>query len=184
MGQSVKSALWGCLEIPLFMKIGTTRFENTKQATLSSFLIPFLILIPTAEIAHINPEFTDKSYTWLFGSFALLFLISASAFFSASYVAMWALEKRDVFYAYINAFNWMNVSSFAINLPFYLLVYAGFYEFKEMFNLFIFFVLLICAYQAYFITHILKINWMLGTAMSIMGMLSEDMAHKILFGSS
>ena len=68
-----------------------------------------------------------------------------------------------------------------MNLPFFLLVYAGFYTYDEMFNLFIFLILFAMAYQAFLITHLLRINWMLGTAIAIMDMLINDELHKLLF---
>jgi len=184
IGQNIKSALWGCFEIPLFMRKGVSRFENTKRAAFSSFLVPLLVLIPSAELAKLNPQFTGHSYFWIGGSFLIMFLISASLFYGSSYISMWALEKKKSIFAYINAFNWMNVTFFVVNLPFFLLVYFGIFKYEEMINLFIFLILFSCAYQAYFITRLLNINWMLGTAIAIMGLLADDLANKIMFGTS
>ncbi|MCB9985470.1 MAG: hypothetical protein H6864_07280 [Micavibrio sp.] len=148
-----------------------------------SFLIPFLTIIPTAELAKINPDFADKSYFWIFGMFFLLFGLSSLFFYSISYACMVALERKQHFLTYITAFNWIGLTSLAINLPFFLLVYTGFYSFEEMFNLFIFMVLFSCTYQAFMVTHLLRINWMLGAAIAIMSMLIDDGIHKLLFST-
>lgn len=183
MSISIKRHLLGCLEIPLFMKVGVMRFDNTRNAAIVSFIIPLLILFPTAELAQINPDFVGKSYWWLLGMFALLYAGGSFAFFGCSYACMAALERKQYFMSYINAFNWLNLTSLAINLPFFLLVYAGYYTFEEMFNLFIFLILFGMTYQAFLITYMLRINWMLGAAMAIMGMLIDDGLHKLLFNT-
>lgn len=180
--QSIKEALWGCLEIPLFMKLGVTRFQNTREAALSSFLVLLIPLLLMAEMAQINPVFTGRPYIWNLFSFSTLFVINAVLFYGASYICMWALDRKEQVYAFINGSNWLTITSTAINLPFLFLVYFGFYSYAEMNNLFIFIILFGCVYLAFFITHVLRINWMLGTAMSILGMLIDDAAYKIMFG--
>lgn len=181
-GQSIKSALWGCLEIPLFMKLGVTRFNNTKDAAISSFIIPFLSVFLIAELAHINPVFADRPYIWNLFSLTALLVINIVLFYGASYICMWALDRKEFIYTYINATNWLSLTVTLTNLPFILLVYFGFYTYAEMNNLFIFMILFGCTYQAFYITHALRINWMLGTAISILGMLIDDTAYKIMFG--
>ncbi len=181
MSSQIKDALMGCLEIPLFMKTGATRFQNTIQAAKTSFLVPILVIFPVAEVAKVNSDFTDHSYIWLLGFFAMMLALNMLFFFGASYACMVALEKKDKFPAYITSMNWLSLTSLVINMPFLLLVYFGIYSYDEMYNLFIFLILFGTTYQAFLITHLLRINWMLGAAISIMGILIDDGIRQLLF---
>ncbi len=163
------------------MKVGATRFPNTVSAAKTSFLIPILTIFPLAGLAKINPDFQGHSYLWVFGFLCLMVLLSMIFFYGASYACLAGLERKDKFMSYITSFNWLNLTSFAINAPFFLLVYFGIYQYQEMYNLFVFLILFSTAYQAFLITYLLRINWMLGAAISIMGMLIDDEIQKFIF---
>ena len=62
-----------------------------------------------------------------------------------------------------------------------MLVYYGAYTYQEMLNLFIFLMFFSVIYSAFMITHLLRINWMLGAALSIMSLLIDDGLRQALF---
>lgn len=179
----IEDYLWGCLEIPLFMSRGAARFEGDKKSALVSFALPFLFLFPTAELAQINPDLAGHDYMWLLSRFFLLFIGSTAIFYACVYGCLVALERKEKFFSLVTAMNWLNITSFVINIPFFLLVYADIYSFQEMYNLFIFMMLFGTTYIAFLITYLLRINWMLGTAIAIMGMLIDDGLHHYIFPS-
>ncbi|MDY0029501.1 MAG: hypothetical protein RBR86_06115 [Pseudobdellovibrionaceae bacterium] len=181
MSHTIRKALLGCLEIPLFMKAGVKRFENTKEAATASFIIPFMFLFPISEISRINPDYTDLSYIYILSMTTLLLVLSMIFYYGACYACMVALERKNHFYQFVSATNWITLTSFVTNMPFFLLVYWGYYEYKEMFNLFIFMMFFAVTYQAFMITHLLRINWMLGTGISIMSLLIDDGLRQAIF---
>lgn len=179
----IRNSLWGCLEIPLFMAIGAKRFDATWRTALWSFIIPFLIVIPTAELAHINPDFSDKTYDWIFGRFLSLYILGSLFYFIGLSMALWSFEKLGKLPGLVNGLNWLNLSNFLINLPFFLLVYFGAYSMDEMDNLLIFLIFFSISYQAYFLSKFIGINWMLAASLAIFGLFTDQTAHQIIFGN-
>lgn len=178
--QSVKQALLGCLEIPLFMSSGVRRFSDKREFAIFSFLVPLFLIIPTAFLSQINPDFQARS----FGSNLLrlfeLFILSSIMFFTIVYFCFQALERQSEFFKFMGALNWLNLSFFLINLPFNLLVYTHVYTFKEMHNLLIFLMFFAVTCNAFLTTHLVRINWMLATSLSILALLVEDSVMKTL----
>jgi len=163
------------------MKSGVQRFENTKEAALTSLLIPLILLLLISEISKINPVYADLNYLHILAKTSILLVLSILIYYGASYACIVALERKQYFFQFITATNWLTLTSFAINAPFFMLVYYGAYTYQEMLNLFIFLMFFSVIYSAFMITHLLRINWMLGAALSIMSLLIDDGLRQALF---
>lgn len=181
-GAYIRTSLWGCLEIPLFMSAGISRFTASWPEAARSFVIPLLVIFPTAELARINPDFSAQTYDWIFGRFFALYALGSLFYIIGLSMALWSFEKLGKLPSLVNGLNWLNLANFLINLPFFLLVYAGFYAIEEMDNLLIFLIFFSIAFQAYFLSKTIGINWMLATALAIFGLFTDQAAQQIILG--
>ena len=181
MKQKISEALWGCLEIPLCMKAGAARFVNSKEAMLWSFLVPALLLPLVIFIAPINPDLAALSPLVLAFKYTLNVFISAILYFGTVYLIAGALHRREYFFQFVNASNWLNLSALIISLPFYALVAGDIYSFDEMKNLLIFLLIYGFIYYAFMLTYVFRINWMLAASVSILGMAIGQLSHFLVY---
>ena len=181
MKQPIKAALLGCLEIPLFMKISRDRFVNSPEAMKQSFLVPLLLLLPSILIAPINPDFTPLPFPNLALSFTLDFCLVLFVYLLFMRAVAKALDRSQFFFQFVNAYNWLNLTSFLISLPFFVLVVSGIYEWDEVKNILICLVLFSYAYLAFAITMILQINWMLAASLAIVSMALGQLSNALVY---
>ncbi len=181
MKQPIKAALLGCLEIPLFMKISRDRFVNSPEAMKQSFLVPLLILPLGILIAPVNPEFAALPFPKLAFRFALDFCLVVFVYLLFMRAVAKALDRSQYFFQFVTAYNWLNLTSLVISLPFFVLAMKGIYEWDEVKNILIGLVLYGYAYLAFAITMILRINWMLAASLAIVSMALGQVSNALVY---
>ena len=92
-----------------------------------------------------------------------------------------ALDRSQYFYQFVNTYNWINLTSFLISLPFYLLVVKGIYKWEEVENILLCLILYGYAYIAYAISITFRINWQLAAGLSIVGMAIGQAASAMIY---
>ena len=175
----IKNALWGCLEIPLYLKIGTTRFTGTLDAFKRSIWIPAL-LIPVVAIVIPNPEpYADKSHLWAICLLMLQMFLSTSCFIAGIYFFRMKHVTNEQFLRCITCYNWLSLPSFIINIPLMMLAVTGVNTWDDVYAMMILLVLYSYTYVAFMITYTLRINGYLGCAFALMALLIDDIVRNI-----
>lgn len=181
MRQSIGQALWGCLEIPLFMKIGPARFVNSPEAMKASFVVPAFLLPLMIWLASINPEYAAMPFGILVFKFILFAVSTLFVYLLLIYAITGWLDRRDRFNHFVNAYNWLNVSSFVMILPIALLVIFNIYTFEEVEHLILFIMMYGFAYTGFLITFSLNINWMLAASLAIVNLGVVHLGQTLVF---
>ncbi len=177
--QEIKNALWGCLEIPLYLKLGSTRFTGTISAFKRSILVPIL-LVPVIAVVIPNPAiYADKSVLWttclLWGqaTISTLLFIVALYFFRSKHVT------TEQFLRCITGYNWLSLSALVVNIPLILLAYTGVNTWSDVFAMMILIALYSSSYLAFMITYTLRINGYLGAAFAIMDLMLGEVVRNL-----
>lgn len=181
MKQPIKDALMGCLEIPLFMKVARDRFVNSPEAMKASFLVPLLLLPLGIVIAPINPDLTAMPIGKLALRFCLDFALAFIVYFLIMKAVCKALDRSQYFNQLVNAYNWLNLSSLVISMPFFLLILKGYYQWEELENILLCLILYSYAYLAFAISLILRINWMLAASLSILALALGQVSGSLIY---
>ena len=181
MPQNIRDALMGCLEIPLFLKAGTTRFANTKPAVILSFIAAVLVIFPSAYLARANPDFAGDGYLLIFVRFLMEYLIFCFLYLPSMHFIAKQLERDQYFLSFVNGLNWLNVSQLLMILPFTWGVIVGHWQWQEVYYFLVFLIMYGYAFVAFYITWVFRINWMLGAALSILGLALGELAHFFVY---
>lgn len=175
----IKNALWGCVEIPLFLKKGATRFTGTVSAFKHSFLVPILFSPIIAATIPVSKLYTDKSFLWVVCLYFLQFVIATSIFMGA----VWFFKSKQVTKAQylqcISAYNWLGLSCYVVNLPLILMGHLGVHPWGDIFAMMLLTNFYCYSYLAYMITHVLKTNAFVGTSLAILDMLLGDVIRNL-----
>jgi len=171
----------GCIEIPIFIKTGTERFENTASAAKLSFLVPFILLPFSAWLALANPGFKDQTVLSLLPKMTFEFILSTALYLSGIYMAVKQLDRAQFFPRFVNAQNWLSITQLVILLPILSGVMAGHWPWKDVYNFLVFLFMYGYVFQAFLITFTFRINWMLASALSILGMAINESVHSLIY---
>lgn len=180
MTQKITQALMGCLDIPLFLKTGIGRFENSWGAAKLSFAVPVVLLPLVATVAPFNPQYQGQTYLMVLLQFVLLYLLTTALYLPLMYIITKSLGKLEAFPRFVGMQNWVGISGFVIILPILLGMSTGRWEWEEAYPLFVTMTLYSYAYVAFAITYTFSINWMLATSLSILGMACDDIARMVI----
>jgi hypothetical protein len=175
----IKEALWGCVEIPLFLKKGATRFTGTIGAFKRSLLVPALIIPLIVTIIPNPPEYADRSTEWTFGYVTLAVLLSTFVYLAAMYLFKSHTVTNEQFLKFATGYNWLSLSGFVIQIPLMLLAILGIYEWDDIHVVMLLPMLYSYAYLAYMITHVLKMDWYLGFAFAMLDLLIGEIMYNI-----
>lgn len=181
IGSVISNALWGCLEIPLFMRVGLTRFGNSKRDAIISLIVSILTIPVSSYLAQINPTYTRIPYFKLIALFVLEHLLLLAIYFSLLFYLCRALKRVDALWHAFTIYNWLAIPSLVIITPFALLVFKGAYTFDEMNALFLTLMLYGFAFSGFYLTYVLRLNWMLGTSLVIAHFILNDGLNKLIF---
>jgi len=180
--QNIRDGLIGCLEIPLFLKAGVARFDNSKRAMQFSFLIGMLVTIPAAWLARSNPDFAGTAYPNLLAGFITEYLIFSFLYLPTMYFITKELGRGEYFNRFVNGYNWLNISQLCMIAPMVIGVWAGHWLWEEVYYFLVFLVMYGYAFFAFYITWNFRVNWMLGTGLAILGMALSELTHFFVYG--
>lgn len=125
MSQNLGSALSGTIEIPLFLKSGVARFENSFWATVQSFLVPALLMLPSAYLWTLSPHFAGFNVFSLAARFSLEYVLSGIVFLAAVFMAVSFLRKENSFLRFVTALNWTALFLFVLQAFTFALLSTG-----------------------------------------------------------
>jgi len=165
--EEMQNALRGCLEIPLYLKIGATRFSGSVDAFKRSFVIPALI-IPLVALTIPNPPlYADKSVAWTIGLFciqeifAILFFAGILSFYKNKNVTSGQFLKC------LTAYNWISIPAYVVNIPLILLAVIGVHTWDDVSAMMVLTALYTYSYLAFMISKILGTTWYVGLAFAM-----------------
>lgn len=175
----IKEALWGCVEIPLFLRKGTTRFTGTIGAFKRSFIIPAFVIPLVVMIVPSAPELSDRSTGWMLSYVALAVLLSITVYLLAMYLLKSKSVTNEQFLKFATGYNWLSLSVFVIQTPLMLLAILGINTWDDVQAMMLLVTLYAYGYLAYMITHVLKMEWYLGFAFAMMDLLISEIMFNL-----
>jgi len=122
----IRKNLLGCLETALFMPAGT-RIGSGYEEMLRSFFVPVLAF-PVALLAiYLSPQpgmagYSENTLSLLH---TLRFTLSLGIFLGFVYVIASKIERRDHFFRFIIANNWLSVVPAVLTLPILFMLTGG-----------------------------------------------------------
>lgn len=175
----IRSALRGCLEIPLYLKIGATRFAGTigsfkRSLLVPIFMIPFILMaIPTSDQA------LDKSIGWKATLMLLQIIIGTSVFASVVYFFKPKEVTQERVLKCLTAYNWLSVSTFAINIPLMLLAVTGLNTWDDVSAMMVLTGLYSYSFLAYMIIYTLRVSPFLGVAFALTDLMMGEIIRSV-----
>jgi hypothetical protein len=174
-----KNALRGCLEIPLYLRIGATRFSGTVAAFKRSMLVPvclipiIFLVIPKSEV------YASKSFEWQASLMLIQILLGTAIFAGIIYFFKAKNVTNEDFLKCMTGYNWLSLSAFAVNIPLILLALLGINTWDDVFAMMILVTLYSYSFLAFMITHILRTNIFIGMAFAIADLMLGEIIRSI-----
>ena len=178
----LRHALKGCVEIPLFLALGIQRFSPARHFALWSIAVP-LVLLPVATL--LSRDYAEgKGFLGSWLSFTVNTALSSALFLTCLYFILPIIEApRTYFWRFISIYFWLNLAGLVINLPFLLMIKAGWYTWDDMLPLLACFLLYAYFYQGYAIARNFGTNIFLGIALSMIDMVCGNFIDGVMRSS-
>lgn len=161
------SGLRGLLEIFLFMKQGTTRFDTSFSAAIRSLIFP-AIFLPLSLIIIASMAKPEDFYQALF-IHLIEILMAAMLFFGVVYGFSKQYERSDKFWHFVNVSNWANINGMIFIMPILIGILLGI-EPRAFENYAIFVTIMAHVYNAFILTHVFRVPWEMGGFIAIVGL--------------
>jgi hypothetical protein len=166
MSQNIGSALSGAIEIPLFLKSGVTRFENSVWATTQSFLIPALLMIPSAYLWTLSPHFAGFNILSLAGRFSIEYVLSNVVFLASVFLAVSFLKRETSFLRFVTALNWTALFLFILQAFTFALLSTGVLNWPNAQVFLMIQMVYGLLFQAFLIARCFGVHWSLAIALA------------------
>lgn len=175
----IKNALWGCVEIPLYLKKGATRFSGTLSAFKRSLLIPVL-LIPIILFSVPTPEiYADKSLLWQINLLLIQVILVTATFAGIIYFFRAKHVTTEDILKCLTAYSWLSLSVFVTNVPLILLAVFGINTWDDVFAMMMLVTIYNYSFLAYMSAHTLRIHILLGVAFAVSDLLMAEIIRNI-----
>ncbi len=149
--------LLGVFEIALFMPLARKRFGNTREEALRSFIVP-LLLLPLTLISFYF--LTKPEGAPLFGVLnSLRLAVIGAMFYGSVYWIAKTVGRKEYFYQFVIALNWLSVAATAIFLPLAWMMVTGTQTWAELAPFAGCLIAYICAFTCFMATYVLRITW-------------------------
>jgi len=158
-GSEIRRNLLGCLEIALFMPQAGTRFGNSYDEMIRSFYIPvFCFPVILFFFYTLMPgELTDESHTVISMIYSLRFAISLGVFLGFVYFLASKIERKDHFYRFVIANNWLSLPTAVILIPLLAMMIGDGHTIQEVKALSIILVFYTYAFTAFMTACVLRV---------------------------
>lgn len=175
-GREIKHNLLGCLEIALFMPTARNYFGKTAGDACRSFIIPVLLFPLTifAFYLYPKPELVDNSLQLVTLLYALHMVVCWVLSLSTIYWILRGIDRKQYFFQFVTAYNWLAVPSTVIILPVLWMLFSGSHSGEEVLPILIFLIFYSCAFTAFMATYVLRIPWELAGFIVILTMAVSD----------
>ncbi len=178
----LKTHLLGSLEIALLMPVARTRFGNTAEEALKSFFVP-LFLLPISMLAIYAfppPELADDTANAIAVLYTFRLAISWGLFFGAIYWISGQIDRREHFFQFVIANNWLAVPATAIFIPVWWMLFNGSYSWAELAPFMSCLIIYTYGCTAFVANRILRIPWELACFIAFIGYSINDNTLDIL----
>lgn len=131
----IRRCLLGCLEIVLLMRQGRTRFGNTQEEAIRSFIIPILVspIVLMIIMLYPAPEISEVSRSSLALMYALRMAAVTALFLGAVWWIVREIDRREYFLQFVIASNWLSIPATLLILPCIVLAMNGTYTWQELY---------------------------------------------------
>ena len=182
MTQSLKDSLRGCYEIPLFLKEGIERFENSRAAFLQSLLIPLLLIPMQLPVAGSDPELAQYPLLTVVVILSYRVIVSTAFFLGGVWLLTWPLERNDRFYRFATASNWIGLTGYVLLLPYFILIMTGAFSAEQLGTFLLFLIGFFMTLTAFTARHALNVHWAIAAMIGMGALLSEILAAIMIGG--
>ncbi|PJB70296.1 MAG: hypothetical protein CO093_08500 [Alphaproteobacteria bacterium CG_4_9_14_3_um_filter_47_13] len=188
--QEIKRNLLGALEVALFMPVARTRFGDTKEEAIRSFIVPVLLfpLILIALYTYPQILMTDYPETLAGQSphvislmYGLRMLAMWGAFFSTVYWIAREIDRKKYFYQFMIASNWLTLPATIIFLPVGWMLVTGAYSWHDLSAFTMFLMLYTYAFTAFMSAYVLRVPWELAGFIVFISMFLNNSTLDILY---
>ncbi len=166
MSQNLRSALSGTIEIPLFLKSGVTRFENSFWATAQSFFVPALLMVPSAYLWTFSPYFSGFDIFQLATRFSLEYLLSGVIFLAVVFLTVSFLKKETYVFRFVTALNWTTLFLFVLQTLTFGLLNTGVLNWPNAQVFLMIQMVYGLSFQAFLIARCFGVHWSLAIALA------------------
>lgn len=131
----IKRCLLGCLEIALLMRQGRSRFGNSYDEAIRSFIIPILVspIVLLIIMLYPAPEISEVSRNALALMYALRMAAVTAIFLGAVWWIVREIDRREYFLQFVIASNWLSIPATLMILPCLILAFNGSYTWQELY---------------------------------------------------
>lgn len=170
----IKRNLLGSLEIALFMSEARTRFGGSYEEAQRSFFVPALLFPLTLLLVYCSPESAYKSAGNLALLYSLRLFINWALFLGAVYMIAQKINRKDYFFAFVSANNWITLPTSAVFIPVIWLLATGSYGWDALYPFMLCLLFYSYACTAFIAAHMLRIPWELAGFIAMIAMLINE----------
>ncbi|MBU0799652.1 MAG: hypothetical protein KKA05_01485 [Alphaproteobacteria bacterium] len=174
--EELKRNLLGCLEVALFMPIARQRFANSYDEAVRSFIIPILLFPLSLASVYLFPQ--EQIVGTSANTIALLYSLRIAAswalFLSAVYMIVREIDRRDLFYKFIVASNWITLPATLVFVPVGWMLMSGLYTWQELYPFMACLMLYSYAFTAFMVAYVLRVPWELAGFITFIGVMVND----------
>jgi hypothetical protein len=179
----IKRNLLGALEVALFMPVARKRFGNTYDEAVRSFIIPILLFPITLGLVYFHPAPAIEHASQ--NSIALMYSLRMAAtwflFFGSVFWIVNEIDRKEHFYQFIIASNWLSVPATVAFLPVIWTLFTGSHTLNELYPFMMCVMFYTYAFTAFMAAHVLRIPLELGGFVVFISMVINnstlDMLH-------
>lgn len=174
--EEIKRNLLGCLEVALFMPIAKQRFGNSYDEAVRSFIIPIVLFPLSLAAVYLFPADTmhGASQNTIALLYALRMVTAWGLFLAAVYYIVREFDRRDLFYKFIIATNWINIPAAVVFIPVGWMLMSGAYTWQELYPFMVCLMLYTYAFTAFMVAHVLRVPWEMAGFITFIGVLIND----------
>ena len=172
----IKRNLLGALEVALFMPVARKRFGCTYDEAVRSFIIPILLFPVTLGLvyAYPAPSIEHNSVNTIALMYSLRMAASWFLFFGSVYWIVREIDRREHFYQFIIASNWLSVPATVVFLPVIWMLMSGSHTITDLYPFSICLMAYTYAFTAFMAAHVLRVPWELAGFIVFISMSIND----------
>lgn len=174
--QEIKKNLHGCLDVVLFMPMPKKRFGKTFEEAKRSFLIPLFLFPLTLMFVYLSPHSGYESEQA--NTFALLYSLRTASswaiFFGLMYWLTGEIDRREHFYQFVTAINWLTIPATVIFIPiaYFILSHQASWDQLHMFSMCL--MAYTYGFTAYMASRVLRLPWELGGFVAMISLMVHN----------
>ncbi len=175
----VRNALWGCLEISLYLRKGATRFSGKKAAFYRSLLVPLFCLPLIIWIIPDTENETDRTFIWRFSLMCIQMYLGTAAFATILYGFKGKNTSFEDFLKCLTAYNWLTLSGFVVNIPLILLALSGVNTWDDVLAMMLLLGIYTYSFLTFMIIYVLRVSIFTAVSFAVADLLMGEVISNI-----